>query len=139
MPDRLLDTNAISAAMAGDATFLLYLERVGAEGLLLTSVIVEGEIRFGLSRLPAGRKKRGLSSAFAQVRASLHDILPVTPRTAARYAEVKSSIWARGRAIGENDLWISATALEHRLILVTNDRKLPAIDELLIDYWAAPR
>ncbi|MGI8782624.1 MAG: PIN domain-containing protein [Acidobacteriota bacterium] len=136
MADRLLDTNAVSAAMQGRSVFSRYLARVAEDGLLLTSVIVEGEIRFGISRLAEGSKRRGLTNVLVQVMENLHDTLPIARAVAARYAEVKTDLWARGKPMSENDLWIAATALSHNLTLVTSDSTFRNIKKLLVEDWS---
>lgn len=139
MADRLLDTNALSAAMAGSPAFSRYLTRIGDDGRLMTSVIAEGEIRFGISRLPEGKKRRRLSSLLARVIEDLHGVLPITRDIAARYAVVKSELWRSGKPIGENDLWIAATALEHQLRVVTSDRDLAHVEGLRTEDWSFQR
>ncbi len=52
--------------MMADARFLRYLARIGADGTFVTSVTVEGEARFGVSRLTDGRRKRVLAAALDQ-------------------------------------------------------------------------
>jgi tRNA(fMet)-specific endonuclease VapC len=134
--DRLLDTNAVSAAMAGREVFASYLARIEEQGLLLTSVTVEGEIYFGISRLPRGKRRNNLAGVAAQVIKQLHDVLPITRAVAARYAEVKADLFARGKPMGENDLWIASTALAHNLTLVTSNATFGNIKTLLIEDWS---
>ena len=135
MPDRLLDANAISAAMKRQETFEQYLAALPPDDALLTSVVVEGEIRFGIARLPHGRRKKGLGEAFLQILASLDGILAITRPIANRYAELKFDLWRRGRPMGENDLWIAATASAHRLTVVTSDAIFKNIRGLPVEHW----
>ena len=114
MPDLLLDTNAISAAMAGREELDQYLGRLKPETRLLTSVTVEGEIRFGLARIPSGNRKRRLTHALDKVLETLHEILPTTRDVAFRYATLKANLWGTGMPIDENDLWIAAAALTEK-------------------------
>ena len=113
LPDLLLDTNAVSAAMAGRDELDRYLARLAPNTQLLTSVVVEGEIRFGLARLPSGRKRQQLSDSFERILDTLHGILPVMRETTSHYATLKADLWKRGQPIGDNDIWIAATALTH--------------------------
>lgn len=41
--------------------------------------------------------------------------------TAEQYAVVKTALLKKGKPIPENDIWIAATALQHKLPLYTND------------------
>lgn len=136
MADRLLDTNALSAAMAASPAFSRYLTHIADDGLLATSVIVEGEFPFGISRLSQDKKRQSLSSTLALVIEDLHAVLPITREIAARYARTKSELWRRGKPIGENDLCIAATALEHQLTVVTSDTDLELIEGLIMEDWS---
>jgi len=40
-----------------------------------------------------------------------------------------------GRPIPDNDLWIAAVALQHRLILVTRDGHFSNINGLIVEFW----
>jgi len=122
--------------MAGQGVFASYLARIGERGLLLTSVIVEAEIYFSISRLTTGKKRNNLASVAAEVIKRLHDVLPVTRAVAARYAQVKADLWAHGKPMGENDLWIASTALAHNLTLVTSDATFGNIEALVIENWS---
>lgn len=50
-----------------------------------------------------------------------HDIVELSEDVAERYASIRADLERRGVIIGNNDLWIAATALVHRAILVTNN------------------
>ena len=136
MPDCLLDSNAISAVMQCDPNMERMLHALNAEEQVVTSVVVEGEILFGIARLPEGSRKRALAAALAGVLERLHDILDLDSSMAGRYAALKADLYARGLPIGENDLWIAATALEHGLVLVTRDVHFKSIPGLRIQDWS---
>jgi tRNA(fMet)-specific endonuclease VapC len=130
LPDRLLDTNAISAAMKADERFMRHLEQVAQAGRIMTSVVVEGEVTYGILGLPAGRRRAALQSALTEIMGDLDAILPITRRIDTRYARLKCAMRARGTPMGENDLWIAATAVAHRLILVSNDEAFRSVPGL---------
>lgn len=48
-----------------------------------------------------------------------HVLLPVDEVVAQHYSRITRQLRAAGRLIGSNDLWIAATALRHKLPLVT--------------------
>jgi predicted nucleic acid-binding protein len=110
----ILDTNAVSALLEGDP----------ALGKLLASqerhelpVIVIGEYRYGLAR---SRLRRRLSPLFDRlIREST--VLTVGIATADAYASVRQALRAKGTPIPENDVWISALAIEHGLDIVSRD------------------
>jgi predicted nucleic acid-binding protein len=102
MPAALLDTNAVSDLMRDDQKVKA---RVGSHpDPVATSVVVVGEICFGLSRLPAGKKRRELEVR-AQTILAILAMEPVTDVTLAylasitrRFAATSSAL--RGRSSG---------------------------------------
>lgn len=138
MPDRLLDSNAVSAAMKANASLGRYLQALSLSDdvRIVTSVVVEGEILFGISRLPHGRKRKRLESALAEVMKDMDEIVPVTREVAARYAVLKAGMWSHGRPMTENDMWIAATSAAHRFILVTNDAAFFDVPGLKVENWS---
>lgn len=103
---------------------------------LVTSAVVEGELRFGVLRLPAGRRRRALARAFVRILGSLDEVLPITRAVVRRYGRLKAGLEAQGTPAGENDLWIAATALAHRLVLVTRDRAFRQMPGLQVEDWS---
>lgn len=58
---------------------------------------------------------------------------------AERYAEIADATRRSGRAVGQNDLWIAATASVVRATLVTTDWDFDAIDAALLSHvWVDP-
>ena len=51
------------------------------------------------------------------------------------YGEVKNVLRLKGRPIPENDLWIAAIALEHDLVVATQDAHFEEIDNLKVERW----
>jgi len=114
-----------------------YLARLEPDTQLLTSAIVEGEIRFGLARLPSGRRQQQLSDAFERILDTLHGILPVTREMASHYATLKADLWKRAHPIGDNDIWIAATALTHGLTVLTSDADFQEFSNLHVNDWSS--
>jgi tRNA(fMet)-specific endonuclease VapC len=123
--------------MACEPSFARYLEGLAPDQGLLTSVVVEGEIRFGIARLAAGRRKSTLASALGRVLPTLKSILVVNRSTAQTYAALKHSMEHTGLPMGENDLWIAATAVEHAVVLVTRDQHFQMIPGLQVEDWTS--
>ncbi len=59
-------------------------------------------------------------------------VLGCSMETADIYGRIKNELLRSGRPIPENDMWISATALEHNLPVVTNDKHLSYVPGLEI-------
>ena len=110
----ILDTNAISALFEGSPALEALLSRQARHEL---PVIVIGEYRYGLAR--SRHRKRLLALLEELIRESA--VLSVGLKTAAAYATVREALRAQGTPIPENDVWISALAIEHGLDIVSRD------------------
>ncbi len=66
-----------------------------------------------------------------------HELIGVTGEVARAYARIRADLERRGTTIGENDLWIAATALAHDATLVTNNTaEFSRVPELKIEDWS---
>lgn len=124
----ILDTNALSAFLDGDKLVVELLS--GAPDLYLP-VIVLGEYQFGLkaSRLKKTREPQLL--AFSRV----CNILPILESTVGCYATIRDSLRKAGTPIPENDIWISALALEYQLPVVTRDSHFLNVKQIDVRSW----
>ncbi len=136
MTDLLLDTNAVSAAMTTRKEIGRYLERLESDVRLHTCATVEGEVRFGLARLPSGKKKKQLSNALIQVLESIDEIIPITSEVASNYAVLKADLRGAGKSMDENDFWIAAVVMTHGLVLLSSDKDFQGIPGLAVDDWS---
>jgi len=110
----ILDTNAVSGILAGDAALESLLSRAARHHL---PIIVVGEYRFGLL---GSRRRKTLEPLFERLmRESV--LLDVDEATATRYAAIRHELKAAGRPIPENDVWIAALARQHELEIVSRD------------------
>lgn len=126
----LIDTNIIVDFFAGNQelkTQLLTIE-------IFIPCIVIGELYFGAytSRVIVNRRKR-LDEII--LFANSFPILEIGVKTADYYGILKSQLKLKGTPIPENDIWISAIAQEHNLIVVTRDKHFAYIEELNTVYW----
>ena len=55
--------------------------------------------------------------------------------TAEAYARIANTLEARGTLIPQNDIWISAVAIEADLPLATRDEHFQRVEELLVLLW----
>jgi tRNA(fMet)-specific endonuclease VapC len=133
MTAALLDTNAISDLMRDHPKVKV---RVGNHPEpVLTSVVVVGEIRFGLSRLPPGKKRNDLE-ARAQSILGVFSIEPITQPIADAYGRLKASLESQGLNLDDNDLWIAATALTYGNLVVTRDQIFSQVPGLQVEDWS---
>jgi tRNA(fMet)-specific endonuclease VapC len=128
----LLDTNTVSAAMADHAKVRARLSVPGIR--VVTCATVRGEIRYGLERLPAGRRRANLEAKATAVFATL-PIEPITQAAADIYATIRRSIELKGQTMSDNDLWIAAAALSLGAILVSNDQGFSHVPGLAVEDW----
>jgi predicted nucleic acid-binding protein len=113
------------AALADDEVFL--------------SVLTIGELRKGIDRLRAGKKKRGLEQWLRQLVAVASDrILPINLETAVLWGELAAKLEKTGRPLPAIDCLIAATAIQHGLHLMTrNVADFEPTGVLLVNPWCA--
>lgn len=128
----LLDTNAVSDVMNGFTEVLDILRRYESYAV---PAIVMGELYFMVEN--SARKIENL----ARVEAFLDgvSVLPVTQETAKLYVRIRVELKRKGRPIPLHDYWVAATALEHKLPLLTRDSDFfDTIDDLQVVYSNSP-
>jgi predicted nucleic acid-binding protein len=135
----LLDTNVVSELMRPEpAPQVASWVRSRDRRELFTSSITLAEIRFGLARLPDGRRKQMLLDVAADVfRAFSDQVLPVDVAAAEHYAIIASTRERSGKPIAGFDALIAAICRVHGAVLAT--RNLPDFDGTGIDVinpWA---
>jgi tRNA(fMet)-specific endonuclease VapC len=131
-PLYLFDTNTVSAVMADHPKVKARLSL--QPGQVVTCAIVRGEIRYGLERLPAGKRRANLEAKANTVFATL-PIEPVTPAAADIYGTIRRSLELKGHSFSDNDLWIAATALSVSAVLVSNDQAFTQVPGLSVEDW----
>ena len=85
-----------------------------------TSVVCVAELRHGAARVAHGALswKRITRDILSRV-----DILPLGEAEAVRAGDLFATLESQGEPIGVEDVWIGATALEHRLTVITRNLK----------------
>lgn len=119
----LLDTNAVSEPQrrVPDPGYLEWLASREPMDLAI-STLTFGELKRGVAALDAGRRRVELSAWLSEWLSTFGDrILPVDLAVASAWAEVSGLNRRVGRPIGVIDELIAATALAHRLIVVTRN------------------
>jgi tRNA(fMet)-specific endonuclease VapC len=124
----ILDTNALSAFVDGDAGVGVILRR---EPRAAIPVIVLGEFRYGI----AESRQRSAYEAWLESHLPHFDILSVTDATAVAYAELRVALRRAGRPIPANDAWIAALALQHRLPVLSRDQHFDSVPDLERKSW----
>jgi predicted nucleic acid-binding protein len=117
----VLDTNIVAALMADGAEIEPWLMTVPRQELY-TTVMTRAEIRYGLARLPAGKRRTELvSRADALFTQTQERLLTFDAKAADRYGEIVATRQAAGRPISVADAIIASIAWVHRASLATRN------------------
>jgi toxin FitB len=120
----LLDTNVISELVrpSPDPAVESFLRRQPPE-TVFTSAVCEAEIRYGLARLPRGRRRDDLTNRVAVLLATgfPDQILPFDSACAILYGEIRANREAAGKPIAVEDGMIAATARSRGAIVATRN------------------
>ena len=121
----LLDTNVLSEIRRPKPEPKV-LTFIGARPLdeLYVSEVTLAELRFGIERLEAGKRRNELNRWLAHtIRPMFHQrILPVTEDILFRWRVLMEEGRKVGHTYSQPDLIIAATALHHGFTVVTRDR-----------------
>ncbi len=136
----LLDTNVLSALMRDplDPTIIAWLDAQEPFQVWTTSVTVF-ELRFGLARMAAGRRRESLETALAGLlREDLAGRVAPLDRAAAEAAgELAARREAVGRPVDVRDTLIAGIALVRRAVVATrNVRHYDDLGTGVTDPWA---
>lgn len=118
----LVDANVLSEATKRrpDPAVVDWLTRNEPE--IAVDPVILGEIRFGILLLPAGARRHRLEQWFEAGVEKIH-CLPWDAATGLRWAQLLADLRAAGRSMPIKDSLIAATALVHRLTVVTRNRR----------------
>lgn len=120
----LLDTNVISegAKPQPDPAVMQWLGSVDEDQLFL-SVISLAELRHGVERLEAGRRRAALDQWLSDELPARFDgrLLRADAATADHWGRLVARAQTNGRPIGAMDAFLAATAEQHELTLVTRN------------------
>jgi len=139
----LLDTCVLSefAKPSPDPRIVEWL-RAQSDADLALSVLTIGEIEKGIHRLPESAKKRRLSDWLSTgiVRRFEDRILPIDIHVARQWALSQAQAEMKGRPVAAIGGLLAATALVHRLTLVTRDHSdMEATGVSLLNPWSIER
>ena len=154
MPGYLLDTNHINAWERQHPLFMEHLRDVPPQNIIWVCPIVLGEVECGLRITNStDDQRRAACRKFIEEQA-LDFVREINVTTRESYADIMERIWQKhppaigrdtqphlsGLGVDVNDVWIAAVALEHGLILLTNDHMVTLRDcvpDLKVENWLA--
>ena len=107
------------------------------ESELHVAAMTLGELQRGVARLPLSRRKTELTDWLEKLRIGFEGrIFPFTAETAVCWGEMCARAESDGRTLAAFDSIIAATAMEHRLVLVTrNEQDFSKVPIALINPW----
>jgi tRNA(fMet)-specific endonuclease VapC len=123
----LLDTSAYSALMRGDARVVEALRE--ADEVCVTPVIL-GELRAGF--LAGSRRKANETILREFLDSPRVRVIPMDEGTSERYAVILCALRRAGTPIPTNDLWISASAMQHGLKVLTTDAHFQKVQQIVL-------
>lgn len=130
----LLDTNIISALMKDrsgtDTARVLEWALRTPDCTLVTSVVVQYELLFGLARHGSPR----LQAAY-EIQMQNLVVLPLDEVVGPHYANLRSHLEQAGTPIGANDTLIAAHAMSLGATLVTADAEFARVPGLRVENW----
>lgn len=137
----LLDTNVVSELVRPnpDARVVQWVQST-QESLLYLSVLTIGEIRKGISALPAGNKRILLESWLSNdlTLRFTNRILAVDEAVAERWGVIAANAAAIGAPLPVIDGLLAATALQHDLAFVSRNLSTLHVDGLsTLNPWTA--
>lgn len=126
--DLLLDSSIVIAHFRQDDQVSQKL--LDASALFLGAVAL-GELEYG------ARKSANPARKLAQLQTFLPwvTVLPVIGSTAEHYGKIQVELARAGTPIPQNDVWIAALGLEHRLPVVTRDGHFDHVAGLQVINW----
>ena len=120
----LLDTNVVSEWVKPrpDPHVVAWLDEVDEDRVFL-SVVTLGELRQGIERLAAGRRRERLDEWLREELPQRFEsrVLPIDAAVAGAWGTIVAYRERSGRPISTMDAFMAATAEVHRLTLVTRN------------------
>jgi len=124
----MLDTSAYSAYLRGNDEVR---QALRAADEIYVNPVVLGELYAGFARGTRGKKNRGILREFLS--SPRVQVAVIDEETAERYASILFYLWSKGTPIPTNDLWISATAMQHGLKLITTDSHFQQVPQIIVE------
>lgn len=124
----ILDTNALSAILEGDRS----IEKViSVAHSVCLPVIVIGEYGYSVKR----SVYRKFYEDWLDGNLGVFEILDVKMSTAKVYSKLRLDLKKNGTPIPENDVWISALAIERKMPILSRDKHFEKVRGLEVLSW----
>jgi predicted nucleic acid-binding protein len=127
MQSLCIDTNIYSALRRGDKSVV---KKISQYERVVIPVVVLGELRAGfLGGSKIAENQQNLTEFLAS---EFVYVAKVSEATTSIYAELVAELKRKGKPIPTNDIWIAASAIEQRALLLTLDAHLAHIGGLTL-------
>jgi predicted nucleic acid-binding protein len=126
----ILDTSAYSDFLRGNPKVKLALQQ--ADEIFLNPVIL-GELLAGFILGKDEKRNRSILQDFLS--SPRVKVIEMDEETSERYAAIMGYLRIKGTPIPTNDLWIAASAMQHGLRVVTNDRHYLKVPQIITEYF----
>lgn len=123
----LVDTNAYASFKRGKIEAIEIIQRASIIGI---NSIILGELFAGFTG--GNRFEKNAQELQNFLGSSRVTMLPIDQQTAEIYAEIFCSLKQKGKPIPTNDIWISASALQHNLAIFTYDKHFQHVKNLVV-------
>jgi tRNA(fMet)-specific endonuclease VapC len=124
----LLDTNIIIDLLKGQQSIA---DEINKSKQVYTPVFALGELYLGAEN--SNRKKYHINQITDFLK--IAPVLNTSDNTAIIYGNIKSFLKRKGTPIPENDIWIAALAMEHKLPIVTRDNHFKNLPDIKMIVW----
>jgi tRNA(fMet)-specific endonuclease VapC len=132
----VLDTNAVSALMRGEARVIERLKAVARAEVGMPHPVV-AEIAYGLQRLPRSKRRDALVSRFAAIKDEIQR-LNWSDEVSEAFGAIKAALERRGERVEDFDAAVAAHALVEDAVLVTaNVKHMTRVQGLEIEDWSS--
>ncbi|MDX2288694.1 MAG: PIN domain-containing protein [Hyphomicrobiaceae bacterium] len=133
----VLDTNVISAVVKDDLKVIEWLNH-DPTVTFATTVVTVFELRYGLERMPVGKRRADFADKIADALAPFAGRILIMHREAAELAgHFRAAREAIGRPVAPADCFIAAIAAHAGARLATrNTRDFDGLPLLLLDPWS---
>ena len=129
-PLYLLDTNTVSYLIKRHPQVTQHLLEVPMHSVCI-SAITAGELAFGLAKRPeAVALKAAVNEFLRRV-----EVLPWDGAVAQTYGTLRALMQSNGTPLAALDMQIAAHALQLKAALISSDRAMAQVPDLLVEDW----
>ena len=126
----MMDTSAYTAFLRGSPEVK---EAVQQADEIVFNPVVLGELIAGFLMGRNERKNRAILKDFLSSPRVI--VAEIDEETSERYAVIVQSLRMKGTPIPTNDLWISASAMQHGLKVLTTDNHYLKVPQIITEYF----